>query len=70
MAGAAAIMDFVTIGEFALINYVRSQLMGPISGLAPPGLPRIMVGEGINAAGDIAKLIVFSSNQSVTANTG
>ena len=70
MAGVAAMMDFVTIAEFAAINYVRVNVNGPLSQLAPQGLPRTLLSEGINAAADIAKLIVFSSNQAVTANTG
>jgi hypothetical protein len=70
MAGVTAMMDVVTIAEFAAINYVKSALIGPVSNMAPPGMPRNLLAEGINAAGDIAKLIIFSSNQSVTANTG
>ena len=70
MAGVAAMMDIVTITEFAIINYVRSALTGPLSNMAPSGIARTLISEGVNAAGDIAKLIVFSSNQAVTANTG
>lgn len=70
MSVVTAMMDFVTIAEFAAINYLKTMVQGPIAGLAPAGLPRVMLAEGVNAAGDIAKLIVFSSNQAVTANTG
>ncbi len=70
MAGVAAMMDVVTIGEFAAINWVEQQLNGPISNIAPGGYPRQILSQGVSAAAEIAKLIIFSSNQSVTANTG
>lgn len=63
MAGAAAVMDVVTIAEFAAINYVRQAVVGPIANIAPPGIGRTLLAQGVEAAGDIAKLIIFSSNQ-------
>lgn len=70
MAGVAAAMDVVTIAEFTAINFVGGMLISPVAGLAPPGMVRNLLAEGVRSAVDIAKLIVFSTNQAVTAKTG
>ena len=63
MAVVAAAMDAFSIAEFAAINY-GARMVGPaISGIAPPGVLRTLLEEGVTAASEIAKLIVFTANQ-------
>ena len=58
----AASMDVVTITEFAVINYGGAVLGPAIANIAPAGMARTALLAGVDAATDIAKFILFTTN--------
>lgn len=62
MAVFAATMDFVTVGEFILINYGLDVLGPAIVGQIPAGIPRNLVASSMRSAAELAKMIVYTQN--------
>ena len=63
---SGAFTDFTTVFEFTAVNYATALIRGAVQPMIPPGIPPVLILGSIDAAGEVAKLMLWSSAKDVT----